>query len=55
MVQARGANAPGVEGIPLVAALAEPFVFFAGRPAAERAVGYVSLMCLGFAQRRGRE
>jgi hypothetical protein len=35
-MQARGTNASGVKGVPLVAAGAEPSVFFAGRPAAER-------------------
>jgi hypothetical protein len=35
LVKARWAHASGVERIPLVAALAEPLVFFAGRPAAE--------------------
>ena|SRR5579864_3875205 len=37
LVQACGAHASGVERVPLVAAGAEPLVFFAGRPAAERA------------------
>jgi hypothetical protein len=37
LVQARGAHASGVERVPLVAAGAEPLVFFAGRPHAERA------------------
>jgi len=37
LMEAGGAYASGVEGIPFKAALAEPHVFFAGRPAAERA------------------
>src|ERR1700751_5484331 len=37
LVQACGADAACVEGVPLVAACAEPFVLFAGRPAAQRA------------------
>jgi len=37
LVQASRAYASRVEGIPLVAAGAEPLVFFAGRPAAQRA------------------
>jgi hypothetical protein len=37
LVKARWADASGVERVPLIAALAEPFVFLAGRPAAERA------------------
>ena len=32
------ADSSGVEGVPLIPACAEPFVLFAGRPAAERAV-----------------
>ena len=38
LVQAHGAHASGVERVPLVAAGAEPVVFFAGRPAAQWAV-----------------
>jgi hypothetical protein len=37
LVEARRANSSRIEGIPLIAAGAEPFVFLAGRPAAERA------------------
>ena len=37
LVKAGWADAARVEGIPLVPAGAEPFVFFAGRPAAQRA------------------
>ena len=37
LVQASGADASGVEGVPLIAAGAIPFVFLAGRPTAERA------------------
>jgi hypothetical protein len=37
LVQAGWADASRIEGIPLIAAGAEPFVFFAGRPTAERA------------------
>jgi len=37
LVQARGADASSIERVPLVSAVAKPFVFFAGRPAAERA------------------
>ena len=37
LVQAGWAHASRVERVPLVAALAEPAIFFAGRPAAERA------------------
>jgi hypothetical protein len=36
-MQADGAHASGVEGIPFIAAGAEPFLFLAGRPAAQRA------------------
>ena len=36
-MEARWADASRVEGIPFVSARAEPFVFFTGRPAAERA------------------
>jgi hypothetical protein len=36
LVHAGWADASRVEGVPLVAADAEPFVFFAGRPLAER-------------------
>ena len=34
-MKARWADAPGIERVPLVAAGAKPFVFFAGRPAAQ--------------------
>jgi hypothetical protein len=37
LVKACGANASSVERVPFVPAGAKPFVFFAGRPAAERA------------------
>jgi len=37
LVKAGGADAPCVEGIPLVSAGAEPFVLFARRPVAQRA------------------
>ncbi len=37
LVQAGWADASGVESVPLVPARAEPFVFFAGRPSAQRA------------------
>jgi len=37
LVKARGADPTRVERVPLVAASAEPFVLFAGRPAAQRA------------------
>ena len=37
LVQAGWADASRIEGIPLIAAGAEPFVFFARRPTAERA------------------
>ena len=37
LVQTGGANAPGVECVPFVSAATRPSVFFAGRPAAERA------------------
>ena len=37
MVKANWADASRVEGIPLIAARAEPFVFFAWRPTAQRA------------------
>jgi hypothetical protein len=36
-MEANWANSTSIEGVPLIAALAEPFVFLAGRPAAERA------------------
>jgi hypothetical protein len=36
-VKTHGADSSGVEGIPLIPACAEPFVLFAGRPAAQRA------------------
>jgi hypothetical protein len=36
-MEAGGADAPSIEGVPLIAAGAEPFVFLAGRPAAQRA------------------
>jgi hypothetical protein len=36
-MQARWADASGIERVPLVSALAKPFVFFARRPAAEGA------------------
>jgi hypothetical protein len=36
-VQAGWAHSPCIEGVPRMTAVAEPFVFFAGRPAAERA------------------
>jgi hypothetical protein len=36
LVKARGADASGVERIPLIAAGAEPLIFLPGRPAAER-------------------
>jgi len=34
LVEARGADASRIKGIPRVTALTEPFVFLAGRPAA---------------------
>ena len=37
LVQAGWADSSCVEGVPLIAAGTEPFVFFAGRPATERA------------------
>jgi hypothetical protein len=37
LMEARGADASSVERVPLIAARAEPFVLFAGRPAEERA------------------
>jgi len=37
LVNARWADAPGVERVPLKSASAEPFVLFTRRPAAERA------------------
>ena len=37
LVQAGWTDASGVKSVPFVAACAEPFVLFAGRPAAERA------------------
>jgi hypothetical protein len=54
LVQACGADATGIERVPLVAAGAEPLVVFAGRPAAERAadarVGRIlALLCVDFA------
>ena len=36
LVKTRGADASGVERVPQMTALAEPFVFFPWRPAAER-------------------
>lgn len=36
LVKAGWANASSVEGVPLVVALAKPFVFLARRPAAQR-------------------
>ena len=36
LVKAQGADSPGVERVPQVAARARPAVFLAGRPAAER-------------------
>ena len=38
LVQAGWADASRIESVPLVTAGAEPLVFFAGRPAAERAL-----------------
>jgi len=47
------AHSSGIECVPLVAAGAEPFVLFAGRPAAERApdagVGREALFLVGLA------
>jgi hypothetical protein len=37
VVEARRAHSSGVEGVPLISACAEPFVFLAWRPAAKRA------------------
>jgi hypothetical protein len=37
LVQAAGADASSIEAVPLMPARAEPLVFLAGRPAAERA------------------
>jgi hypothetical protein len=37
LVEAGGAHASGVEGVPFMAAGARPAVFLAGRPTAERA------------------
>jgi hypothetical protein len=37
MMKAGGAHASRVEGVPLIAAGAEPLVLLAGRPTAERA------------------
>jgi hypothetical protein len=53
LVQARRADASGVERIPLVSAGAEPFVIFTGRPAAQRAAdaragGIVFLLLIKF-------
>ena len=36
LVQASRADTSRVEGVPLIAACAEPLVLFSGRPAAER-------------------
>jgi len=43
-----GAHASSVESIPLIAAVAEPFVFLAGRPAAERAADAWRFRFAGF-------
>ena len=52
LVQAGCADASGVEGVSLVAALAEPLVFFPWRPAAERAADARSrwIVCLFFSK-----
>src|ERR1700758_3987823 len=52
--QAYWAHAPRIKGIPRMSALAEPFVFLAGRPTAERAAdaragGIVALVLLKLA------
>lgn len=36
LVETGWADSSGVEGVPLIPAVAEPLVFFTGRPAAER-------------------
>ena len=50
LVKAGRADASGVESVPLLAAGAEPLVFFPGRPAAERAAdaraGCITLLLL---------
>jgi len=51
LVKASWADASRIEGIPLISAGAKPFVFFAGRPAAEwaadaRTGGIVALVLL---------
>jgi hypothetical protein len=48
LVQARWANASGLERVPFIAAGAKPFVFFAGRPAAERTADARGFRLAGF-------
>ena len=57
LVQARWANSSRVEGVPDMAAGAEPFVFLAGRPAAEwasnaGAIGVEVFLLVGLAKYR---
>jgi hypothetical protein len=54
LVKASGAYSSRIESVPLIAAGAEPAIFFAGRPAAERAAdaragGIVALFFFKFA------
>jgi len=48
LIEAGGADSSRVERVPFMAAGAKPFVFFAGRPAAERATdawaGWVAVL-----------
>jgi hypothetical protein len=48
LVKARCADASRVKGVPLIAAGAKPFIFLAGRPAAERAADKWRLRLAGF-------
>jgi hypothetical protein len=52
-MEARGADSPCIERVPFVSAFTKPSVFFAGRPAAERASdaragGVEVLLLIGF-------
>jgi hypothetical protein len=53
LVEAGGADTPGIERVPMVPADTKPMVFLAGRPAAQRASdawagGVETLLLIGF-------
>jgi hypothetical protein len=48
LVKAGWADASSVEGVPIVSACAEPFIFFSGRPATDRAADARGFGLAGF-------